>query len=536
MMSDLKKAFSDRQRVVVAICFALFIINTQLKQTMAPDSPFFVLSFQTAELIMSFVILSYYRLDHLIKHKAVYIIYSIIGLIAGIVYICIRFRAEYSYLYLSIVAMVAGIYVMGICAICTFTWYINDKNKFAINRPAFAIWCILMFLMCVSAGSYNLYALRFAICFLMFFLAPQSEDQRKSVFEGMVAGIILGFVLEFSFCLLFRPYDWVRYLGNFSNPNHNCLFLDFVFAAILGGLLSAYKNESSRLVKVILYVLLGADLACIYMTACRSGWLAAFVILVIYLISFGKILGRNVLKHLCLLALVFVIGLPVTYAAVRYVPLTNPYVKFYFYDNHNFHTVHRENKYDQSNYITFMNMLTSPARRLFSMLGINYTGTENIEEAIVEASFNPAEKPLLTFAEAKDPVLVRYTIYKWYFDRLSLRGIPYEDQGFQLTADHWVQDTHNIFLAYGTDYGVPAMILFIILIIYGEVCCLREALKQKNVIYALSAMMIILPPVFGMFEYAWGYGLISMIAMYFVMKNIVIKNSRSISVTNDLSD
>lgn len=522
-MKAVRKILSDKQRALVAFCFVLFVINTQIKQTFAWDSPGFVISFHTVELIMSFIILSYYGLASIRKHRAIFITYSILGLIAGITYIFFRFRNEYAFRYASVIVMVLGLFMMGICAICTLIYYVLGKNKLILNRWAFIIWFLLMLLMSLSAGDYNLYALRFFICFLLFFLAPQNEEQRKSVFEGMTIGIVSGFILEFGFCLLFRPYDYIRYLGNFSNPNHNCFFLDFVFAAILGGLLSTYKNESSRLVKVILYVLLGADLACIYMTACRSGWLAAFVIFVIYLISFGKILGRNVLKHLCLLALVFVIGLPVTYAAVRYVPLTNPYVKFYFYDNHNFHTVHRENKYDSSNYISFTQMLMSPLGRFSVVLGINGNTSENVEAPVDEASFNPAEKPLLTFAEAKDPVLVRYTIYKWYFDRLSLRGIPYEEQGFQLTADHWVQDTHNIFLAYGTDYGVPAMILFIILIIYGEVYCIREAFKQKDVVYALSAMMIILPPVFGMFEYAWGYGLISMIAMYFVMKNFIYR-------------
>lgn len=524
MMSDLKKAFSDRQRVVVTICFALFIINTQLKQTMAPDSPFFVLSFHTAELIMSFIILSYYKFDLFRKHKAVYIVYSAMGLVAGIAYICIRFRAEYSYLYASIAAMVAGLFMMGICTICTFIYYVVDKNKVRVNRPAFVIWFLLMLLMCLSAGSYNLYALRFSACFLMFFLAPQDDKQRKSVFEGMVSGIILGFILEFGFCLLFRPYDYIRYLGNFSNPNHNCLFLDFVLAAVLGGLLLAYKNGVSKLVRAFLYVILGADLACIYMTASRSGWLGALAVFVIYMVSYGRVIGRNVLKHIVVFALVFLIGLPVTYAAVRYMPLTNPYVKFYFYDNHNFHAVHSYNKYDSENYVRFRDMLFSPLGRLSDLLGLERAASEEMGETVYtidEASFNPAEPPLLTFDEARDPVVVRYTIYKWYFDRLSLRGTPYEEQGFQLTADHWVQDTHNIFLAYGTDYGVPAMILFIVLIIYGEVYCIREALKQKDVVYALSAMMIILPPVFGMFEYAWGYGLISMIAMYFVMKSFI---------------
>lgn len=507
--------------MLAVICFALFIINTQIKQTFAWDSPGFVVTFHTAELIMSLLILSYYEVDIFHKHKPVFITYSILGLIIGIAYICFRFRNEYAFRYPSVIVMVAGLFMMGICAICTIIYYVVDKNKPVINRPGFFIWFLLMLLMSASAGDYNLYALRFFICFLMFFLAPQNVKQRNLVFEGMIAGIILGFLLEFGFCLLFRPYDWVRYLGNFSNPNHNCLFLDFVLAAILGGLLLTRANESSKFIKVFLYILLGADLSCIYMTASRSGWIGAFAIFALYLVFYGKIIGKNVLKQVGVFILIFIIGLPVTYAAIRYVPLTNPYVKFYFFDNHNFHTVHSNNKYDQSNYISFTNMLLSPLGRFSAVLGAD-TVSDNMNSLTEEDKYEYSDDALLTVEdESTNPILVRFTIYKWYFDRLTLRGIPYDEQGFQLTPIHWVQDTHNIFLAYGTDYGVPAMILFIILIIYGAVYCIREAIKQKDVIYAISAMMIILPPVFGMFEYAWGYGLISMIAMYFVMKSFL---------------
>ncbi len=536
MMSDLKKAFSDKQRVVVAICFALFVINTRIKQTLAWDSPIINVSFHSTELIMSFLILSYYKFSDILKHKWIYIIYSIAGLIAGIMFICVRFRTEYHFRYAAVIVMVSGLFMMGFCAVSTIIYYLVDKNKPSINSSAFVIWFLLMVFMSVSAGDYALYALRFFICCLMYYLAPVTESGYKSITEGMVAGIVLGYIFEFGFCLLFRPYDYIRYLGNFSNPNHNCLFLDFVLAALLGGLLLVRRNGAKKMVSIVLYVLLGTDLACIYMTASRSGWLGAFFVFALYVVFYGRIIGKNVLKHLGVLVTIFLLGLPLTYVAIRYMPLTNPYVKFYYFDNHNFHTVHRENKYDPSNYVGFTDMLLSPLGRFSAVFRDGDGVPEDVDEVTEELELEALEESMLTMDEAKDPVLVRYTIYKWYVDHLTLRGLPSDEQGFQLTPDHWVQDTHNIFLSYGMDYGFPAMILFIILIVYGDVYCIRKALKQKDVIYAISAMMIIVSPVVGMFEYAWGYGLVSMMIPYFCMKNVVVKTSGSVSETKEKSD
>ncbi len=524
MINSIKKILSDKQRTIVALCFIFFIVNTQIKQTLAWDSPVINASFHTTEFIMSFVILSYYRFSDMLKHKRIYIIYSIVGLIAGIAFICIRFRTEFHFRYPAVIIMVAGLFMMGICAISTIIYYIVDKNKLSLNRPAFAVWFVLMLLMSVSAGDYALYALRFFICFLMYYLAPRKENGRKSITEGMVTGIVLGYLFEFGFCLLFRPYDYIRYLGNFSNPNHNCLFLDFVLAALLGSLLLAHQNECKKIVRVFLYILLGTDLACIYMTASRSGWLGAFFVVILYLVFYGRITRRNVVKHISVFALIFLLGLPITYTAIRYMPLTNPYVKFYYFDNHNFHTVNRDNKFDQSNYVGFANMLLSPWGRFSAVFNAD-ENMDDVSEVTDDLNAESSVEALLTYEESKSAVVVRRTIYKWYFDHLTLRGVPTDEQGFQLTPDHYVQDAHNIFLAYGADYGYPAMIMFIILIVYGEVYCIIKALKQKDVIYAISAMMIIVAPVVGMFEYAWGYGLIAMIAPYFCMKNVVVKTA-----------
>ena len=535
-MSDLKKFITDKQRLIAAFCFALFVINTQIKQTLVWDSPVINASFHTTELIMSFVILSYYRLSDILKHKRIYIIYSVAGLIAGIAFICIRFRTEFHFRYPAVIIMVAGLFMLGICAISTIIYYIVDKNKLTLNRPAFAVWFLLMVLMSVSAGDFALYALRFFICFLMYYLAPRTETSQKSTTEGMVIGIILGYLFEFGFCLLFRPYDIVRYLGNFSNPNHNCLFLDFALAALLGGLLLAHHNGCRKIVSIFLYILLGTDLACIYMTASRSGWLAAFFVFALYIVFYVRNTGRNVIKHICVFAMLFLVGLPLTYVAIRYMPLTNPYVKFYYFDNHNYHPVNRDNKFNSDDYIGFKQMLLSPLGRFSEIVDTGDDATDDSPEVTEELQPESSGNALLTHEEFLNPILVRRTIYKWYFDRLTLRGVPVDEQGFQLTSDVWIQDTHNIFLAYGADYGFPAMILFIILILYGEVYCIIKTIKQKSVIYAISAMMIMVAPVVGMFEYAWGYGLISMIIPYFCLKNVVVKTSDSVAEAKEISD
>lgn len=527
MMADLKRFFSEKQKVLVTFCFILFVINTQIKQTAVWYSQIYIATFHATEIIMSLLILSHYKVEEIKKFKWVYISYSAITVIIGAVYLYISFKDYKTYLFSSGILLVLGLYMIGFCAICLVISWVKIGRRVTVNKPAFILWFLLMFLMSISAGSYNFYALRFFLCLLVLYLTPQTEIQRKNVFDGMVTGLIVGFLCEFGFCLLFRPYDLVRYLGNFSNPNHNCLFLDFIYAAVLGGLLIAHKNESRKTLRILLYVILGIVLSNIYMTASRSGWLGAFAVTVLYMIFYGKIIGKNVLKQLLRIALVFMIGLPLTYAAIRYVPLTNPYVKLYYYDNHHFHSVLRENKFDQSNYISFTQMLFSPLGRFKVLFGVDaVSGDVDIPEAPAQ-DVSADMEPLLTAEEATDNIVVRYTIYRWYVEHLNLRGVPYEDQGFLLTSDHWIQDTHDIFLAYGMDYGVPAMILFACLIIYSVIYCIRKGIREKDVYKALAVMILIIPPVAGLFEFAWGYGLLSMNCLYFVMKDVVTVNEGS---------
>ena len=558
-----EKLSLHKQRIIAAICVALMVVNTQIQQTGAWDDFLVCSSYHVTEILLSIIILSHYSLQDLKSNSRALLVYSIIGAVAGIGYLIYRLPNEYLFRIPSVLCMVVGLFLMGFCLVHTGLLYVCKKTNLNINKPGFIIWVILAFFMMISAGSYNLFAIRFMLCLLAFYLTPRTSGQRTEVLVGSLDGLILGYAYEMAFSFLFRPYDYLRYLGNFSNPNHNCCFLCFILAAVLGRLLYAEKTNEKKIVKFVLFTVLGMVLSCIYMTASRSGFITVFVIGVVYLIFHRGLLWGKVVKRILAISLIFAVGLPVTYTAVRYLPLTNPYVKFYYFDNHNFHTVHKENKQDPSNYVTFDEMLFTPFMR-FNLLRTSSDSNDDVtdivffmpqnESCVIKGVLSAAAgtlirsidislvsvlvsdsddariydtEPLLTDEEGQDPLLVRKTIYKWYFQHLTMRGVPTEEQGFQLNSEHWIQDTHDIFLAYGMDYGIPAMITFIVLLVYSVFYCFMNALRKSDVICAAAVLLILVAPLFGLFEYAWGYGSISMNILYFSIGEAIVRNSSS---------
>lgn len=71
-----------------------------------------------------------------------------------------------------------------------------------------------------------------------------------------------------------------------------------------------------------------------------------------------------------------------------------------------------------------------------------------------EETVSSDRNPILSDIEGTDALLVRGTIYKHYLNQLNFRGHPYSEQGFYLTSSYWIHHAHNIYLQYGTDFGI----------------------------------------------------------------------------------
>lgn len=541
------------QSFVAMLCIFVVCVGTQQMQTVAWDSGRIECSRDLLGVLMAVILMTHYKWSDFVKYKIPYIIWSILGIILGGILTAVMIGKRASYLKADTIIIVLGIFLMGYCVIHTVISFYIEKYCSKFYKPLFMIWVIMLVLMIISKSEY-LWPECYLVLFLCYYMTKQTPSQRANVISGLVNGIIMAFFVIQGHALLCRPYDRVRYYGNFCNPNHNCMFLCLCLAAILAKILFITRESRKVIIRVFYFLLAGMCYSLICMTMTRSGYIAAFVVTVFFLITYCQVKGKKIfIRTGLLLVLIFVVSMPLTYVAVRYIPTIHPHVLFYFQEGYSEARVHSWDERDSEKYVTFEQLIQSVLGRIErTKKTYDDFRSEEIEKEengkIVVADFKIASNaeyfptavfsnvkmnmpeaesetnldkvPALTNKEASNAFIVRYTIYKWYFTHLTLRGMPYDEQGFQLTEDHWIQDTHNIYLDYGINFGFPVMILFIIFIWWGIGRLVKQGIKMQDIGKMASLFIVLIPSVFGLFEFAWGAGTISTVAFYFSFKEM----------------
>lgn len=524
------------QRLIICICIAIVCIGSQKIQTSAWNSGSVEFFRDLCGILMAIIIMTIFRRHEITEHKRIYIAWTLIALTGSCIWIPLGFKYRYEYLKADTAVLAIAFWLMGYCMIYTALNIIKDrKAAFShFHKPLMIVWLIMFVLMMTSRSTYLWPEAYFAL-FTPFYLTKQTESQRKEILIGLSNGLILGFMLVQCHSMLTRPFDHLLYYGNFSNPNHNCMFLCMCLAGILGRILIASMENERKIIKAFLISLLGADLSFIFMTGCKSGFLATFVLVIIFLSSYCILKKKKVFIRLSIgLLILFVVSMPISYLAIRYIPTIHPHVNFYANDSYSLDRVHYYDPYDSDKFTSFKEVVNSSFGKIQKLIDTAavHLGMETKDTKVKivvktlgsDIGNNPDKIPLLPEdAESSDPILIRYTIYKWYFDHLSLRGSRYDEQGFQLTESHWIQDTHNIYLDYGINFGWPVMVIFAGMIWWGIARVFRKVFRQKDVYATVSLLILIVPPVFGLFEYSWGPGMISTIALYICMKEFLVK-------------
>lgn len=533
---------STIQRIIVAFCLFAVCVGTQQIQTVKWDTGIIEFSRDSFGVLMALILFTHYKWSDFVRYKLPYLIWTGLGLTVGTAVTCYAVSKRSSYLFADTIIIALGVFLMGYCIIHTIISFFIEKKRPKLYMPLFIIWTVMMILMIFSRSEY-LWPECYFVLFLCYYLTDRTQEQRRNVTLGIIDGIILGFIVIQAHSLLFRPYDVVRYKGNFCNPNHNCVFLCFCLAAILSKILYLRKEKAKKPIIIFFFLLAETCYSFIFMTISRSGYLATFFITVVFLILYCRTVSKKVFFRMgILLSSLFIVIMPLTYLAVRYIPTIHPHVLFYFQEGYSEDRVHSWDPRDSEKFISFGNMIQTALGR-FKEIETNYTqfGDQQQSNPEVLLYLTASTSPVLpmevilqageTLASNKIPVLdnessnafvVRYTIYKWYWDHLSLRGMPYDEQGFQLTESHWIQDTHNIYLDYGINFGIPVMILFIIFIWYGIGRLIQNSYRQINVTKMACLLITLVPPIFGLFEFAWGSGMLYTIAFYLCFSEMLL--------------
>ena len=257
-----------------------------------------------------------------------------------------------------------------------------------------------MILMIFSRSEY-LWPECYFVLFLCYYLTDRTQEQRHNVTLGIIDGIILGFIVIQAHSLLFRPYDIVRYMGNFCNPNHNCVFLCFCLAAILSKILFLKKEKAKKPIIIFFLLLAEACYSFIFMTISRSGYLATFFITIAFLILYCRTVSKKIFFRMGLLiSSLFIVIMPLTYLAVRYIPTIHPHVLFYFQEGYSEDRVHSWDPRNSEKFISFEEMIQTALGR--------FKETENNYNQLFGQQPNP--EVLLIRTASASPTLPRVVL------------------------------------------------------------------------------------------------------------------------------
>ena len=522
------------RRLIYALCFLLFCVIDQRSKTCSGLDGWLETFRDLTGIVMAVIIMSHYRPEEFKKRKVPYLVWTAVCLIGAP--IAFWWGMSNRPFLNDWVVVVLDVVLYGYVLIHTFISVFLEKKYPKLNRRFFAVWLIMMALMLISRSTY-IWPFCYLVMFGCFYLTDYSVEEQEDLFQGMLDGIILGFFVLQGLCFVFRPYDVVRYKGFFANPNWNALFLLEVLAAVFAKILYAIKNNAGKWVKVYYWLGAGVVLSYELMTIGRAGWLTAIVLIAAF-ISFLKKLqpwGRW-WKKLAVLSLCVMLTFPLCFAAARYLPPVFHH-PVWLWGEWSEERVHSWDEWNSEKYIDLDEYLATALGRIYgsfvnllehSPFSMKVDAAENIE--IVDPSQEEPEEenlplnkiPVLSEEQSQsDAFLVRSTIYSYYFSHLNFWGHPYEEQGFQLLEHYWIGHAHNIFLQYGTDFGVPFMLLFAAVIVWGAVLFWKQFKRVGSPASAASWMYLLIPAVFGMFEYSWGVGSLSILMMFAAWRKAV---------------
>lgn len=478
--------------------------------------------------LMALLILGHYNIDDFRRFRKPFLLWTICAGLAG------SLAAVWVYLHLyfplSWLLMILAIFLFGYIAIYTFATVIRRRSFQHLNIPVFLVWSLLMLVMILSRSDYAWPAFYF-VMFGLFFLTPYTRQEQEDIFQGALNGLILSFFAFQAFCCVFRPYDDVRYVGIYTNPNIVGLYYLEVLAAVMIKYLYAIKIQSSRWVKAFYGLGLGVLLSFLFMSISRTAWIVAFILCVICLLAINKLRpgksGKQFVLNGLALMLCACIMFPCTFGIVRYTP---PFFHHpvWFWGEWSGNKVHSWDPWNSEKYVNLDELLSNALGRLVKTmedLRSKNPFVLSAKAAGEELIIKPEKIPVLTRKEdLENGILVRKTIYSHYFHNLNLWGHRQDEQGFQLTRQYWIGHAHNIYLQYGTDFGIIALILFMGLSAWTCVCLLRSFLKKLEIESIGYFLFALIPLSFGLLEYCWGVSSFSILMLFMAWGRIIRKN------------
>lgn len=516
----------SKKRILYSICFFLFCVIDQRSKTASGLDGVIETFRDMAGILMAAIIMSHYKLEEFMEHKLLYAIWTGIGVVAGTLFIA--FGQPLAYFMNERIMIALDVLVFGYVVIHTIISVFREKKYPKLNKGTFGLWVVMMLLMIFSRSDY-IWPFCYFFMFGCFYLTDFTEEEQEDLYQGIMNGVIFAFFTFQGFCCVFRPYDQIRYAGIYNNSNLNGLFYLVVLAAVFGKILYVTKENKHKFWRVYYWLGAGCIYSFIFITIGRTTWMVSFVLGLLFLGFYQYVRHKKqYIRNGLLLILCMGMMFPVIFGMTRYFPPVFHH-PVWFWGEWSDQRVHSWDAWNSEKYVNLDTVITNAIGRTTEISRLIFGKTPlTLKVYAAEIEKNPA----ISIEEANDAILVRKTIYTTYLKKLNLMGHRQDDQGFHLTSIYWVGHAHNIYLQYATDFGIIMILCFIGFNVVSIVCLLKRYVDSKLVEAAVALFLILIPLLFGMLEYSWGSGSITIILLFFGWQSVIQNNKQEKRITS----
>lgn len=502
----------SKRRILYTLCFFLFCVIDQRTKTGSGLDGVIETFRDMAGVLMAMIIMSHYKWEEFTKYKIPYAVWTVLSPIAGVLFVV--FGQPLTYFMNERIMIGLDVWVFGYVVIHTVISVLIEKKYPKLNKGMFGLWTVMMLLMIFSRSDY-VWPLCYFIMFGCFYLTNFTEDEQEDLYQGIMNGVILAFFMFQGFCCVFRPYDQVRYTGIYNNCNLNGLFYLVVLAAIFGKILYVTKENKHKFWRVYYWLGAGVVYSFLFMTIGRTAWAVGFILGLIFLAFYQSVKKqRHFIRNGLLLVLCICMMFPVTFGMTRYLPPVFHH-PVWFWGEWSEERVHSWDAWDSEKYVNLDYILNTAVGRTKEITNQLFGQSPFLIKAYAA---EVVKTQVLQDEQAVDQLLIRKTIYTQYWERLNLMGHAQDDQGFQMFSNYWIGHAHNIYLQYATDFGILMCICFIVLCVCSVIRLIKTYLLCNEIKSVGYLLLLLVPLLFGMLEFSWGSGSVTVILLFFCWK------------------
>lgn len=428
---------------------------------------------------------------------------------------------------------VLNVVVYGYLVIRLWEQFYRQHRPLSTAKTALVLWVILM-LWASCSRNRAVWPVWYLVMFGSFYLCHFTKKQWTVFIQGMLNGLVLGFCLLQGTAYLYRPYDHLRYKGIYIGETHNGLFYLLVFCALLGKWLCAGTKAG----KAASFFGGSAMISFILLTMGRAPAAAAAVVGLCSLLLASRkgkyrilqFIKRGVLQVACI-----AVSFPLVYASVRYLPavLQKP---IWFEGEYSDKRVFPWDAKDTDKYISFEEALSGSFGRLLwfakedgrqrkkTMADWQDPFTLHVYAA-KEPVFDKgqdASVPMMPGLASNESIAIRKQIYKFYAGHLNWTGHTNAEFRCWVTEEFYIEHAHNLFLQYGYQFGIPAGVLLVLLVVLALKDSIRQAFgifAGGNAVWEEQVRLLFLTAilVFSMFEITWRTGQMSNVIFFLLL-------------------